>query len=310
MRRYIEDPFKPDRFDIEAMQNAESINEIKKMNALCGKTNGDATFCIKCTDLKCKVGKKVRALLEKETAPKYDANSEPEHKKAAENAPSDGANDPDHDYYVNAVNSVRGPIKWLMSVHQFLSSKPKRFSRRDAIEFLTKFQFMYPDVKTTVSIEDALRQEEQKDYADITRKIQSGSSEGFVASFYAKIYNIKIEEAAAYISSLRDKYEDSDVTFQNKKENLEDLDEQYEAFREQQAELLERLEIRKDEIREELDLIEKMMELYDGIIKKIRDSEQKLALYPEESPLEDDDDLIDLPLILDEESEESEEEDE
>ncbi len=73
---------------------------------------------------------------------------------------------------------------------------------------------------------------------------------------------------------------------------------------------MERLEIRKDEIREELDLIEKMMELYDGIIKKIRDSEQKLALYPEESPLEDDDDLIDLPLILDEESEESEEEDE
>ena len=303
MKRYVDNPFDTSRFDLKALRSAESLAEIKPK--LCAKCYGDVTVCISCPDPHCEIGKKARELLERDTTPEHKQDPQPEPEKetktVAEKAPSTGKNDPDYYFYVNAVNSARGPVKWLMMTqYQFLSSRPTRFTRKDAVDFLNKFHFMYPDAETEISLEEALQREEQGDYADIVRKIRSGSSENFVASFYAKhIYNIKVEEAAAYIASLRDKYEKPEV---KKKPNA--TDEQYAALLDQEAELQEQLELRKDEIQDELALIRQMIEMYTGIIEKIQEKEQALALYPEESKPEEDDDLIDLPLILEEEGSE------
>lgn len=258
------------RYRTEDVQNAGSVSELTRF--LCPRAGGDATTCVSCRDMCCEVGKRVRDLMEAETAPTV---KEPEKKPPG----------PDYELVQAAVKSSQ-PITYLIRNYFLLSSKPIRFSRKDAVRLLKDYAEQNTDMAE--GIENAIAEEERQDY----RRSLSAIDDATFRQSIARKYAIRNNEALTYINGLREKYSGEPRMPTRKPDRTEPdiltadrIQEQYERLFAKKEDLDSQYEGRLEKIDEEIRVIEKAIETYTAMIKTIQETEKALEFLPEIQPL-------------------------
>ena len=240
---------------------------------LCHKSGGDITECVKCPDRHCKVGNRARSLLEDMTKPK----EKPE--------------DPDVTVYRRLLgNETSTPVYELIrAAEKDLSFHPRHFTRNDAIRWLREMKDKHPEAQTDRPLEEALKEERQKDYS---RYKESESPDGIGKKRYAQIlanrYRMEYGEAVAYIKELTREFgpvrampgkkpEESQIT-------VEDIQQRYERAMTEKEILDERYEDRLEKVGEEIQVIDAAIRFYTEMLTKIRAVEKGLE-FSEQVPV-------------------------
>ena len=290
------------RYDEERIRNAETVADLRDF--LCHKTRQDPTVCVSCQDPHCTVGKRVLELMEKETSPtsSHVLAEEPDYKQ-----------DPDCDIFEQSLQSGQ-PVAYMVRNHEFLSYKPKKFTRREALRFLNGFVASYPNQGLEKRLKTEIENEERQDY----ERTQTNLSESFLRNTISNKYAIRNAEAAAYIIEITEKYgrENAESKEEKHEEKVDKEEKPQEVSKysdtagdissvklqnrfEKLNALLEDLqyqhEKRQEEIDEWLEKINKAIERLEGMIQEIQKMDALFALLPDvegddPQPEEDDED--------------------
>lgn len=275
--KYIENPFEK-KFRIQDVTEAQSSAELIKN--LCPKASGDVTECIKCLDKHCIIGKKARILIEQETA--------------SQNTEQD--NGLEDELYREALSgNVSGPVYYIVRQAENLSTRPRFFTRREAIKWLKEYEKSHPQAHTEISLEEALKNERRKDYEWYTRCDQGISFKNY-QQLIARQYRMRPNEVPAYIKELKREFGDQAVTKQNetREEEPERLTQKaimqsYEKLQVEVEDLDEQYDERLEEVDKQIELLNTAIETYTAMIAQIRAMEKRIEfseeIQEEEEPI-------------------------
>lgn len=289
--------------DYEKIRNATSLSDPNLKKGLCYKARGDVTACLNCPDAVCIVGKKVRDLAEKETAP---TQAVPPVQKQNADPVMEAA-------FVEALNSGE-PVGKLIKIVISLPNKPARFSRKEALEFLYRHCEEHPDPQAKAFLDEAIDAECRKDYARMKKHVLAGRESGWsddagektAARIFASKYSLTGKGAMAYVYELKERYGDfNDAPAKKSSVITEDqINGIYEGLTDELERLQEEYDERVDEIEREREFIHQMIGTYQGMIHKIKEMENTLGLYPASDKTELNEALdLDAPLIDEEDLE-------
>lgn len=266
----------PGYVDYDDIREATTLSDPSLKAGLCPKARGDMTACLDCPDKTCRVGRKINDLMERETAPGQKQFAPPE-------TTVEGA------AFIEAINSLK-PVQKLIKIFDSLPDRQKRFSRKDALDFLYRYCDEHPELQAKELLEESIDTERRQDYSLLKKHILAGKENGWsdeagektAGRIFADRYAISGKAAMAYVYDLKEQYGEvkRDSVERKTVYTEQQVGDLYESLADTLEHLQEEYDERVDEIQRELDFIQQMKGRYQAMISEIRDMEKTLSMYP------------------------------